>query len=527
MVVTSETLASQRQLSALLQVVEQVARTSLVHLRAANIDLPWRPLNLTAVEQLSLEWLVEQVTVAKYAVIVADTWQLPDLTQFLTQEQMGQNGASNGGDRFRFYAGFPILQHLQGVGVLSVMAREPLTLSPDQQTAIATLAAHISYLLTAQPMPEVSHPVVNPIEKTLIQDPLPLTLSPSASSRLEHGYAAVMELSMALQECLSFEDLHQQLKTVLPTALSITAFEVWLFRKSVLPQQVCVWPADVAVPDDKDDKEQLYCQRPINSPHCLLEQQNVIYESRLPCSAHPVGDNGTLDRYSAWHCYPLKRKRKTIGTLKVCLSNTTHEYLWRDSDILSKMAEQVSITLHRLYLFQKLKSENLQDPLTTLFNRRYMINILSKLLQRVSYGHYQVGLILMDIDHFKHLNDTFGHDAGDQVLRVLGLFLKGHARPNDAICRYGGEEFVLILSDVNWEVLERRANQLCRSVRYLSLNAGGKSLSITLSAGFAIAPLQGKTPSTLIKAADTALYEAKRSGRDRAVGASCPDPVTE
>jgi diguanylate cyclase (GGDEF)-like protein len=156
-----------------------------------------------------------------------------------------------------------------------------------------------------------------------------------------------------------------------------------------------------------------------------------------------------------------------------------------------------------------------------------MMSMLTKLLQRVSYGHYQVGFIMMDIDHFKRLNDTFGHDAGDQVLRVIGLFLKGHARPNDAICRYGGEEFALILSDLNWEVLERRANQLCRGIRYLSVNVDQEALHITLSAGFAIAPLHGTTPATLIKAADQALYEAKRAGRDRAVGAPFPKTVLE
>jgi diguanylate cyclase (GGDEF)-like protein len=79
-----------------------------------------------------------------------------------------------------------------------------------------------------------------------------------------------------------------------------------------------------------------------------------------------------------------------------------------------------------------------------------MMGVLSKLLKRVSYGRYEVGLIMLDLDHFKHLNDTYGHDAGDHVLSMVGLFLKGHARPNDVVCRFGGEEFVLILSGVTW-----------------------------------------------------------------------------
>lgn len=497
-----------KQLGALLEVVEQVAQTSLIDVWVANGTRLFSTPELSQAERQSLDWLTGQVLHAHQPIVIPDVLELPHIANFFNARN-----TCNPPNILQFYAGFPICNQQQCLGVLSVMAREAHSLTPNQCRAIATLANQIGPCLTSSP------PLADSDLTTGFASPVATT-----QPLLSQDHAALMQLSMALQQCLSLEDLNNQLLAVLPNVLPINAFELILRQSKHAPRQVCVWPSTLPIPTEP---AQVHCHSPADLPHCVLAHYPTI--SRLN-SPKPSAEAARLQTSKApnspiWQCYPLIVKRRTIGVLRIGLPPSTVATLTENSAVFHSIAAQVSIALHRIQLFQKLQSENLQDPLTKLFNRRYMMSVLSKLLKRVSYGHYQVGVIMMDIDHFKQFNDTYGHAAGDQILQVMGLFLKGHARPNDAMCRFGGEEFALILSDLTWDVLERRAHQLCRGVRYLSVKVNNENINVTLSAGYAIAPLHGKTPSTLLQAADQALYVAKQTGRDRAVGASpTPDP---
>ncbi len=125
---------------------------------------------------------------------------------------------------------------------------------------------------------------------------------------------------------------------------------------------------------------------------------------------------------------------------------------------------------------------------------------------------------MIDIDHFKQFNDKFGHDGGDAVLRELGALLVRHVRGSDIACRYGGEEFMLILSPSTMEGARQRAEKIRENAMLLRLTHGGRDLgAITLSLGVALYPAHASETSTLIKAADIALYRAKRGGRNQVV----------
>jgi len=129
-----------------------------------------------------------------------------------------------------------------------------------------------------------------------------------------------------------------------------------------------------------------------------------------------------------------------------------------------------------------------------------------------------VSFMMIDIDHFKNINDTFGHDAGDMVLRELGDILIRKSRKYDIACRFGGEEFVLCLPGACREIAEKRATEIRESVKRLSLHYEGRDMGvITLSVGISIYPDLGETPAELMKKADHALYQAKESGRDQVV----------
>lgn len=125
---------------------------------------------------------------------------------------------------------------------------------------------------------------------------------------------------------------------------------------------------------------------------------------------------------------------------------------------------------------------------------------------------------MFDIDHFKRLNDTFGHEAGDAALRELGAFLQANLRGGDVACRYGGEEFVFLLPEASLDDTRRRAEQLWQAVKRLPVSYRGQSLGpIILSLGVAAFPKHGETGEALLRAADTALYRAKHEGRARVI----------
>jgi diguanylate cyclase (GGDEF)-like protein/PAS domain S-box-containing protein len=167
---------------------------------------------------------------------------------------------------------------------------------------------------------------------------------------------------------------------------------------------------------------------------------------------------------------------------------------------------------------EALREQSVRDPLTNLFNRRYMEEALGREIRRSIRSPHSIGIIMVDIDSFKGFNDTYGHAAGDAVLRALADFFNEHIRGGDVTCRYGGEEFVLILPDVSLTETLGRAEQLCRDVRQIQVQYQGANLeAITLSLGVAIFPEHGDTSETLLKAADKALYQAKAAGRDRVV----------
>jgi diguanylate cyclase (GGDEF)-like protein len=192
------------------------------------------------------------------------------------------------------------------------------------------------------------------------------------------------------------------------------------------------------------------------------------------------------------------------------------------------VAKQVGLALANLKLLETLRNQATRDSLTGLFNRRLLAESLEREILRAERSRSFVGIIMIDIDHFKRFNDTFGHAAGDTVLQQLASLLQEQTRGGDLACRYGGEEFALVLPEASLEGALQRAEQLRREVRHLNLYQGQQSLGvITLSLGVAVFPEHGGTVETLLGAADEALYRAKAAGRDRVAAAAAPKQPVE
>jgi diguanylate cyclase (GGDEF)-like protein len=219
-------------------------------------------------------------------------------------------------------------------------------------------------------------------------------------------------------------------------------------------------------------------------------------------------------------CVPMMAHGETLGLLYLS-SPEPGKLTEGKQHLATTVSEHIALALANLKLRETLKSQSIRDPLTRLFNRRYMEEFLERELHRAARAGQPLGIIMIDIDHFKQFNDSFGHDGGDTLLQELAMFLQGSIRGSDIACRYGGEEFTLILPEASLELTQQRAEQLRLGVKHLNVQHRRQPLGpVTLSLGVASFPKNGLTRDEVLQAADAALYRAKKSGRDRTVTAS-------
>jgi len=169
-------------------------------------------------------------------------------------------------------------------------------------------------------------------------------------------------------------------------------------------------------------------------------------------------------------------------------------------------------------LQEQLKEQALRDALTGLYNRYYLQDIFEREIARAQRGSYPVAVLMCDIDWFKRTNDTYGHRAGDVVLVAVGDLLSNLIRHGDVICRYGGEEFIIIMPNISRAEAEQRANDLRAAVEQLSIALHDqRQVNVTVSIGLAVYPEHGDTDETILSHADIALFNAKHLGRNRVV----------
>jgi diguanylate cyclase (GGDEF)-like protein len=225
-------------------------------------------------------------------------------------------------------------------------------------------------------------------------------------------------------------------------------------------------------------------------------------------------------------CFPLMAQGTGLGIVYLQNRQSSgaqgpQEFLSaEDRQLAVTVTERLALSLANLNLQEVLRRQSIRDPLTGLYNRRYLEESGERELHRMERRKQTGGFIMIDLDHFKAFNDTFGHDGGDALLRVFGQFLRDHLRKEDIACRYGGEEFCVLFCESSAEDSVRHAEELRSEIKHLSVQHGGRHLgTVTISIGVASYPADGVSIGDLISAADTALYLAKASGRDRVIAA--------
>jgi diguanylate cyclase (GGDEF)-like protein len=214
-------------------------------------------------------------------------------------------------------------------------------------------------------------------------------------------------------------------------------------------------------------------------------------------------------------CLPLTAQGETLGVLSVSAEAGT-ELSEADQRAAHAIGEHTALALANLNLQETLRTQSIRDPLSGLFNRRYLEVSFERELARVRRREGVLSVVMIDIDHFKNFNDTYGHEAGDVLIKEFGEFLLRHCRGEDIACRYGGEEFTLLLPEAPLEVAVQRAEQLRVGASELKIEFRRQPLnSITFSAGVAAYPIHGDNKDDVMRSADVALYQAKKAGRNR------------
>ncbi len=327
------------------------------------------------------------------------------------------------------------------------------------------------------------------------------------ANRRNQEISLINQLSELMQACLSINETYSIITRFAPELFpALSGGFFMLNQDNNLLEAISMWggplgSASVFAPDD-----------------CLGIQRGRAYlvegvGQGMQCRhLHEAASPNYL-------CLPLIAQGETLGMLHF---QGLRELIPGEIDWLQSraktVADHVALALTNIKLRETLQHQAIHDPLTGLFNRRYLDETMVREIHRVQRKGAPLGVIMLDLDYFKPFNDTFGHEAGDTLLRALGEFLLTQVRQEDVACRYGGEEFVLIMPEASLDVVKARAEEIREKVPQLQVLHRGQLLeSITVSLGVAMFPDHGATGEDVLRAADDAMYQAKREGRNRGV----------
>jgi len=342
-------------------------------------------------------------------------------------------------------------------------------------------------------------------EEALSEANARLTASLEAAEQRTHEIALLTELSGVLQSCRSLDEVFRSVQTYAVRLFAGEAGGLYVFN-TTRDQMVrgARWgtPAADAASFAPDD--------------CWALRRGRVFPSS-------EASRGLLCRHVAaccpegatpgYVCQPLFAQSTQLGLL---YREPVAEAGAASAQLATMLAEQVSLAIANLELREQLKGQALRDPLTGLGNRRFLESALRREAAAATRGGRPLALALLDLDHFKQVNDSFGHEAGDAVLRAMGEVLREHTRVSDTVGRYGGEEFLVLLPDTGVDGALAVAGHLLDAVRRLTvLWPGGVLDAITASIGVAVFPQHVESADDLVAAADAALYRAKAAGRNR------------
>jgi len=323
--------------------------------------------------------------------------------------------------------------------------------------------------------------------------------------------SATAELTEQLQTCQTLEEGHHVLRHALPNLfLGVSGTLATMNASKNLMDVQVEWQGE------GDTGRAELPGSPVFDPStCWAIRTGRPYDPAGRTLGAPCLVQGS---HGSHLCLPLLANGEVIGTLRLHALPEDPGEAAALRALAMTVTTQIGLGLANLRLRETLRHQSIRDPLTGLFNRRYLDETFERELRRAERQGTALSVMMLDVDHFKRFNDTHGHDAGDAVLKSLGRLLQGTFRQEDIVCRYGGEEFAVLMEGATLEDGLKRAETLRLAAFSLPLDFQGRTLGhLTLSIGVAAYPDGGQDTATLIHQADQALYRAKKSGRNRVI----------
>jgi diguanylate cyclase (GGDEF)-like protein/PAS domain S-box-containing protein len=318
-----------------------------------------------------------------------------------------------------------------------------------------------------------------------------------------HEMTLLNEMGDILRACLTTEEAYHVIVRVAQQIFPVQVGALYVIAPSRnVVEAAAVW-GDPALVEQSFSPQECWALRR-GRTHCVENSHAGMLCRHIH---HPPPEG--------YMCIPMMAQSEALGVLHLMQPDSV-KMTDTKQRLAITMSEHIAMALSNLRLHETLRSQSIRDPLTGLFNRRFMEESLELEIRRATRNQRPLGMIMMDLDHFKYFNDNFGHEAGDLLLKELGALLKGNIRGEDIACRYGGEEFTLILPEGTGTVTRQRAEYFKDAIQRLDVHFRGHPLGkITASMGVAVFPDHGRTASALVDAADKALYRSKAAGRDR------------
>ncbi|MGF1718464.1 diguanylate cyclase [Vibrio kyushuensis] len=307
------------------------------------------------------------------------------------------------------------------------------------------------------------------------------------------------DLDSLLNASSDLADARKVVSKIIPTLLNETSGSISIYKSSrnQLKMQL-FW--------GEEWQDGLY----FNSDQCWALRKGHEHLSRLDASQVDC-EHFTQDKTNATLCIPLIAHGETIGVMHVLKADFEEKALV----IAKAIAKRLAMSIANIELKTSLRQLAFKDPLTRLYNRRYLFETLQQWVSISQRKQTEIGIIMIDLDHFKQLNDSYGHDVGDKVLKTLSQYFLEAMRASDIVCRYGGEEFCIAISDTNANDLIHVVQKLCEGVAAVSIKLDRtQSISVTASMGASIYTKECNTIENTITEADEALYNAKEEGRN-------------
>lgn len=331
-----------------------------------------------------------------------------------------------------------------------------------------------------------------------------LLASMTEMEHVMHESAVVIAARNELQLCSNVVQVYQSLTRNLARLLKGTSGSLCMINNSRQLVEVVSFWGEVAL--EETFAPEACCG--LRSGHSRWRRPGL---SEIHCTHFP---GFAPERYL---CEPIAAQGNTLGFLYIqCPTEEIARIVDHHLDGINRIAQIAGMAIAALELQSKLEYRSNRDPLTGLFNRSFMYSSMEREMSRAGRQNASLAILMLDLDHFKRFNDASGHAAGDAALRRIAELLQSSIRAEDIACRYGGEEFTIILSEATEAVAFDRAENIRKAVSKLEVSLGPEVWTgFSISIGISLYPAHGEAPDMLLRRADQALYRAKRQGRNQ------------